>query len=82
MVDLDFDASLRVGNPVVSASDRGGGALLGDFKAEAAGVGPALLWSTKIGGQELTFIAKWLQEFHAENRLEGDHVFLSFALDW
>ena len=62
--------------------DSGSGALLGDFKAEAAGIGPALLWSTRIGEQGVSFIAKWLHEFHAENRLEGDHVFLSFALDW
>ena len=63
--------------------DSGSGALLGDFKAEAAGVGPALLWSTKIGkSRRVSFIAKWLHDFHTENRLEGDHVFLSFALDW
>jgi hypothetical protein len=62
--------------------DSGSGAVLDDFKAEAVGVGPALLWSTKIGDQDVTVIAKWLHEFHAKNRLEGDHVFLSFALDW
>jgi hypothetical protein len=62
--------------------DSGSGALLGNFKAKAAGIGPALLWSTKIGDQDVSFIAKWLHEFDAENRLEGDHVFLSFALDW
>lgn len=32
--------------------------------------------------QEVSFIAKWMHEFHAENRLEGDHIFLSFVLDW
>ena len=62
--------------------DSGSGALLGDFKAEAAGVGPALFWATTIGRQNVSFIAKWLHELHAENRLEGDHVFVSFALDW
>ena len=62
--------------------DSGSGALLGDFKAEAAGVGPAILWTPKIGNQDVSFIAKWLHEFHAENRMEGDHIFLSFALDW
>jgi hypothetical protein len=62
--------------------DSGDGAQLGDFKAEAAGIGPALLWSRKLGKQNVTFIAKWLHEFHAENRLEGDHLFLSFAMDW
>ena len=62
--------------------DSGSGAVLGDFKAEAAGLGPAVLWGTSIGKQEITFIAKWLAEVHAENRIEGDHVFLSFAMDW
>jgi hypothetical protein len=62
--------------------DSGSGALLGDFEGEAAGVGPGLLWTRKIGNQSVSFIAKWLHEFHAETRLEGDHVFLSFALDW
>ncbi|MGI9204085.1 MAG: SphA family protein [Woeseiaceae bacterium] len=62
--------------------DSGSGALLGDFKADASGIGPALLWSTKIGGQDVSFVAKWLSEIHAENRLEGDHIYLSFALDW
>jgi hypothetical protein len=64
------------------SGDSGSGALLGDFKAEAAGIGPALMWTKQVGDQSVTFIAKWLHEFHAENRLEGDHVFLSFALDW
>ena len=62
--------------------DSGSGALLGDFQAESAGVGPALLWTTKIGNQEVSLIAKWLHEIHAENRLEGNHFFVSFALDW
>ena len=62
--------------------DSGSGAVLGDFKAEAAGVGPALMYATQFGDQTVTFIAKWLHEFHAEKRLEGDHFFLSFALDW
>ena len=62
--------------------DSGSGAVLGDFKAEAAGIGPALMYATQFGDQTVTFIAKWLHEFHAENRLEGDHLFLSFALDW
>jgi hypothetical protein len=59
--------------------DSGSGALLGDFKAEAAGVGPALLWTTKLGKQDVSFIAKWLHEFHAENRLEGDQIFVSLV---
>jgi hypothetical protein len=41
-----------------------------------------LIWIKKIGGQWVSFIAKWLHEIHAENRLEGNYAFLGFALDW
>jgi hypothetical protein len=34
-----------------------------------------------FGKQNITFIAKWLHECHAQKRLEGDHIYLSFALD-
>ncbi len=62
--------------------DSGDGAILGDFKAEAAGIGPAILWNIKVANQEVSFIVKWLHEYHAENRLEGDHIFVSFALSF
>ena len=58
--------------------DSGKGALLGNYKSDAAGIGPALLWSPKIFDGKVSFIAKWLHEYHAENRLEGDHVSFSF----
>lgn len=64
------------------SDDKGAGALLGGFQARAAGIGPAFMYATRIGEQDVTFIAKWLHEFEAENRLEGDHFFLSFAMDW
>ena len=60
--------------------DSGDGAVLGDFKAEVSGIGPAVLWTTEINGQEVSFIAKWLHEFDVERRMEGDHVFASFAM--
>jgi hypothetical protein len=62
--------------------DSGDGALLGDFKAEAAGVGPAVLWSPKKFNQRVSFIAKWLHEYHAERRIKGDHIFASFAMSF
>ena len=62
------------------SGDSGGGALLGGFKAEAAGIGPAVLWTTSISGRHVSFIAKWLHEYHAHNRMEGDHIYLSFAM--
>jgi hypothetical protein len=62
--------------------DSGDGAIFGDFKAEAAGIGPALLWTPSILGKDVPIIVKWLHEFHAENRLEGDHVMASFVLSF
>ena len=62
--------------------DSGSGALLGDFQARASGIGPAIMWATQMGDQDVTFIAKWLHEFDADKRIEGDHVFLSLAMDW
>jgi hypothetical protein len=64
------------------SGDSGSGAVLGDFKGEVWGLGPAVLWSTTLGETPVTFIAKWLHEFDAENRIEGDHVVFSFAVDW
>ena len=64
------------------SGDSGDGAQLGGFKAEAAGIGPALLWSTKSLGRDVTFIAKWLHEYDTERRIEGDHIFASFAMSF
>jgi hypothetical protein len=60
--------------------DSGSGAILGDFKGEAAGIGPAVLWVPQVREKELMISAKWLHEYHAENRLEGDHVFLNVTV--
>ena len=62
--------------------DSGDGAILGDFKAEAAGVGPALLWNPKRFDQKITFVVKWLHEYDTERRVEGDHIFGSFAMSF
>ena len=62
------------------SGDSGDGALLGDFKAEASGIGPALMWIPPQYEGEVAFVAKWFNEYDTENRLEGDHVFLSFMM--
>ena len=62
--------------------DSGDGAILGSFKSEAAGIGPAILWSPKRFNQKVNFIAKWLHEYDAKNRLEGDHIFFSVAISF
>ena len=63
------------------SGDSGKGALLGDFKGESAGIGPAVLWSRSVGDQQVSFIVKWLHEFHAKHRLKGNQVYASFVID-
>jgi hypothetical protein len=62
------------------SGDSGDGAILGDFKAEAAGIGPAIMWIPPKYEGEVAFVAKWLHEYDSENRIEGDHVFISFMM--
>jgi hypothetical protein len=62
------------------SGDSGDGALLGDFKAEASGIGPAVMWIPPKYEGNVAFVAKWLNEYDTKNRLEGDHVFLSFMM--
>ncbi|MGI9290805.1 MAG: SphA family protein [Gammaproteobacteria bacterium] len=64
------------------SGDSGSGAVLGSNKAEVYGLGPTALWAAEIDGQPVIFIAKWLHEFDADNRIEGDHFMASFAVDW
>jgi hypothetical protein len=60
--------------------DSGSGAILGSFKGEAAGIGPALMWIPKIKDKDVVISAKWLSEFDTEHRLEGDHLFLNLTM--
>ena len=62
------------------SGDSGDGALLGDFKAEAEGIGPAVMWIPPQYEGEVALVAKWIHEYHAKNRIEGDHVFLSLVM--
>ena len=63
-------------------ADSGDGALLGSFKGEGAGIGPAIYYSKEISGKDVYFIAKWMHDYHAEKRVEGDYVYASFALSF
>lgn len=60
--------------------DSGDGAVFGSFAGEAAGIGPAIAWSPPRQKGDVTFIAKWLHEFHAVNRFKGDFLTASFVL--
>lgn len=64
------------------SGDSGGGAVLGDFKAQAAGIGPALMWVPPQFNGDVALVGKWIHEFDSENRMQGDHVFLSFMMSF
>jgi hypothetical protein len=52
------------------------------YRGEAAGIGPAVFYSPKIGGKQIAFIGKWIHEYDVKNRFEGDIGMLSVALDF
>ncbi len=64
------------------SGDSGDGALLGSFKAEAAGVGPAVMWLPQRYEGKAALVAKWIHEYDSENRIDGDHLFLSFMMSF
>ena len=64
------------------SDDSGSGALLGDFKGKAAGIGPAVMWIPKQYEGRVAFVAKWINEYNVEKRLDGDHVFMSFMMSF
>ena len=51
-------------------ADSGSGAVPGDFKSEAADIGPAIMWMPQRFNDKAAFIAQWISEFDVENRLE------------
>lgn len=57
--------------------DEGPGALLGDFEGRACAAGPAMRYIFSVREQRFILIAKWLREFEAANRFEGDLFMVS-----
>lgn len=64
------------------SADSGDGALLGSFKGEGAGIGPAMYYSKEIAGRQTYFIAKWFHDYHTDNRVKGDYAYLSFVMSF
>jgi hypothetical protein len=61
-------------------ADSGGPAFLGDFKGRVFGLGPELSYQATLGGLPVGFDLRWYHEFGAENRVEGDGIFLTFSV--
>jgi hypothetical protein len=62
--------------------DSGSGAILGDFKGESYGLGPALSWVPEFGDGNLAITGGWLHDLHATNRLEADYGSLTIAVSF
>lgn len=59
--------------------DSGEGAVLGDFKSRSAGVGPIARYIVVRGDRRVSLVGKWIHEFDAANRFEGDMLFFAFS---
>jgi hypothetical protein len=60
--------------------DSGPGAVLGPFKGEVAAIGPNLTYNFQLGTVPVFTSVRWLHEFDAKNRLEGDAGFLTVTI--
>jgi hypothetical protein len=58
-------------------NDSGKGAVLGPFKAQSFGIGPAVSWRTNAGAVPFSFAAKWETDVSSHNALHGDVFMLS-----
>ncbi len=62
--------------------DSGSGAVLGDSRGRAAGIGPVLSYVTKLRGNDVVAEVKWLPELDVKNRLEGDYIWFKLAMQF
>ncbi|MGV1795302.1 SphA family protein [Rhizobium sp. A37_96] len=62
------------------SGDSGEGAALGDFKGRVASIGATAAYNFKINETPVTARLKFFHEFAAENRAEGNSVFLTMTV--
>jgi hypothetical protein len=55
-------------------------AALNGFVGRAFGIGPIVVYSTKIGKSHLDFNARWIHDFDVKNRVSGDGFNLTASL--
>ncbi len=64
------------------SGDSGSGAILGSFKGQGNGIGPALMWVPVIGGKPVKVVGKVMHEFGAKRRLEGTYGQIQFGFQF
>ena len=57
--------------------DSGAGAVLGAFKGRVTALGPNVSYDFQLGATPVSTQLRWLHEFNAKNRLEGNAVIFS-----
>lgn len=62
------------------SGDSGEGARLGPFKGEVFGAGATAAWHTVLGRSPATIRGRFMKEFDATNRLEGESYWLELSL--
>lgn len=55
--------------------DSGKGAILGPFEGQVAAIGPNMTYNFVAAGLPVSTSLRWLHEFDATNRLQGDSIF-------
>lgn len=60
--------------------DSGAGAVLGDFKGRVSAIGPNLTYNFQLGNVPILASVRWLHEFNARNRLQGDAAFATLTI--
>jgi hypothetical protein len=60
--------------------DSGPGDYFGAYKGRVAGIGPMLSYTVKVDTQQFTLSGRWFHEFAARDRVQGDSIFASLAL--
>ena len=63
-----------------TTSDNGSGAKLGSFKGRIFGAGPLVTYDVKVGNTDLSLIGKYIAEFGAQHRFEGNSGWLELAM--
>ena len=61
-------------------ADSGRGAVLGDFKSEALGLGVGFFWTPEFADGRLSVQAKWMKDVSVDNRFDSDYA--TFAAAW
>lgn len=61
-------------------ADKGAHPSLGSFKGRSYSVGPAIVWHKVVGQQQYYLSAKWLHEFEAVNKVQGDLTLFTMGM--